>query len=156
MKARVSVAMALALVCALLVLPAPALATPPETLQIHAEMWMMPDGVSAVGWFSISGPGFGDGGGASEVFHLADDTLHGIKTLVGQQGTIALRFQARSEWSGPTTAIALGRFVIVSGTGAYERLHGTGTTEATLDLGCFGPDCPPNILADYTGTGHFD
>jgi hypothetical protein len=154
MKAKVSMTMALVLVCTLLALPAPALATPPEALTIDAQMWMTGE-TAAAGIFWTSGL-FDDIGDASEEFFIADGTIHGVKTLVGEAGTITLNFQAQVTWTSETTGYAEGRFVIVSGTGAYNKLHGVGETYATLDLGCVGPDCPPNIVATYTGTAHFD
>jgi hypothetical protein len=154
MKTNSARTMALALVCILLALPAPVLATPPEPLTIEAQMWMT-GGTSAAGGFSTSGL-FADGGNASEVFFIAADTIHGTKTLVGTYGTITLNFQAQITWTGEYTAAVNGRYVIVSGTGAYEKLHGVGDTDATLDLGCMGADCPPNIVATYTGKAHFD
>lgn len=154
MKTRVSVTRALVLVCALLALPAPALATPPEPLTIDALMWMTGE-TTAAGAFWTSGL-FGDGGYASEEFFIADGTIHGVKTLEGQAGTIVLRFQARITWTSETTGYAEGRFTVVSATGAYGKLHAVGETYATLDVGCLGPDCPPNIVATYTGMGHFD
>jgi hypothetical protein len=158
MKARASVMMALVLVCTLLALPAPALATPPEPLTIEALMWMT-DEDSAAGVFWTSGlfADYGyDFGDASEVFRIADGTIHGTKTLVGEYGTITLNFQAQIMWTGEYTADVIGRFTVVSGTGAYEKLHGVGETDATLDLGCMGPECSPNIVATYTGKAHFD
>jgi len=150
MKTKVCVAVALA--CILLVLPAPALATPPEPLEIHADMWMTgPSSAAGIFWagglFADYGYEFGD---ASEVFFIAANTIHGVKTLVGEAGTITLNFQAQLTWTGPTTGIAEGRFVIVSGTGLYENLHGVGETYAELDLSTY------EIVATYTGTGHFD
>lgn len=155
MARRVSAIMSLVLLCAMLVLPAPALATRPAALEIHAMLWLMPDG-SAQGGFYTSGL-FDDAGAASEAFFTADGTVHGVKTLQGELGTITVRFQAQIiPTEEPTVSRALGRFVILSGTGAYEKLHGVGVTDATLDLGCFGSECPPNIEASYTGTAHFD
>jgi hypothetical protein len=75
---------------------------------------------------------------------------------VGEAGTIILNFQAQLTWTSATAGYAEGRFVIVSGTGAYEKLHGVGDTYAELDLGCMGPECPPNIVATYTGKARFD
>jgi hypothetical protein len=138
----------LVLVGVLLALPAPALATQPEPLTIEADLWLTgPD--SAVGTFETSGS-FTDSGGASEVFFIADGTIHGVKVLVSTAGTFTIRFQARMMWTGPTTGIAEGRFVIVSGSGAYEKLHGVGDTYTELDLQA------SSIQARYTGTAHFD
>lgn len=146
--------MAVALVCILLALPATALATPPEPLTIEAAMWLT-GGNSAEGYFWTYGL-FEDGGYASEAFTIKADTIHGTKTLVGAYGTITINFQARLSGTGEYTSEANGRYVIVSGTGAYEKLHGVGETYATLDLECMGPECPPNILATYTGKAHLD
>lgn len=79
-----------------------------------------------------------------------DGTIHGVKTLVGADGAITIRFQAELTWTGPTTGSAEGRWVIVSGTGAYEKLHGVGATYAELDLAA------GQIWASYTGKAHFD
>ena len=152
MKARTSRMIALALVCILLALPAPALATPPEDLTIEADLWMTgPNSAAGIfetnGLFDDYGHDFGD---ASEVFFIADDTIHGVKTLVGENGTIIIHFQAQLTWTGPTTGIAEGRWVIVSGTDAYKKLHGVGETYAELDLAAY------HISALYTGRAHFD
>jgi hypothetical protein len=147
MKARSSRTMALVLVVILLALPAPVLATPPEPLEIYVDMWMTGEN-SAAGAFSTSGL-FADSGPCSEVFFIAADTTHGVKTLVGAAGTITIRYQARLTWT-PTTGIAEGQWVIVSGTGAYEKLHGVGDTYAELDLATY------TLWGSYTGNAHFD
>lgn len=149
MKAKVSMAMAVLLICGLLALPAPALATPPEQLAIHADMWITGED-SAAGTFEITGL-FSDSGQASEVYFMAGKTTHGVKTLVGEAGTITIYYQAQVTWTSETTGEAIGKWVIISGTGAYENLHGTGDTYAALDfLG------NPQLVATYTGMAHFD
>ncbi len=147
MKTRASKSMALVLLCILLALPAPALATPPEPLTIDVDMWMTGEN-SAAGTFSMTGL-ISDTGTCSEVFFMADDTTHGVKTLVGSAGTIIIGYQALLTWT-PTTGTAAGKWVIVSGTGAYEKLHGVGDAYAELDLGDF------TLWATYTGKAHFD
>jgi hypothetical protein len=152
MKARVMKTTVFVLACMLLALPTPVLATPPEPLTIEADLWLTGEnsaaGVfNATGLFEDSGYDFGD---ASEVFFMADGTIHGVKTLVGEAGTITINFQAQVTWTGPTSGVAEGRFVIISGTGAYEKLHGTGETHAELNLGSY------HIWAKYTGMAHFD
>ncbi len=111
---------------------------------------------SAVGTFNASGLVRRRWDQQLRLFFTADGTIHGVKTLVGDQGTITIRFQANLTWKPDGTGEANGQYVIVSGTGAYAKLHGVGTTHATLSLACIGPDCLPNIEAHYTGTGHFD
>lgn len=147
MKARVFVTTALVLAGLLLMLPAPVGATPPQPLKITVDMWMTGED-SAAGTFEASGL-FADSGTCSEVFFIAGDTTHGVKTLVGAAGTITIRYQARLKWT-PTTGIAEGRWVIVAGTGAYEKLHGIGDTYAELDLATY------TLWATYTGTAHLD
>ena len=140
--------LALILVCLLVILPAPAQASQPEELTINAELWMTGES-SAHGDFMTTGL-FADSGEAWETFFIAAETIHGVKTLAGAAGNITIRFQAQLTWTGPTTGIAEGRFVIVSGTGAYKKLHGVGETYAALNLTAF------RILASYNGTAHFD
>jgi len=148
MKAILSRIVALGVILVLVAFPAPALATTPEPFIIEAELRMTgPD--SAAGSFTASGL-VADSGAASEVFRIADDTIHGVKTLVGAAGTITVRFQAQLTWTGPTAGVAEGRFVIVSGTGAYGELHGVGDTYAELDLAAY------RIVARYTGMAHLD
>lgn len=153
MKARASMALALVLIWTLVALPTPALATPPEPLTIDVDMWLTGE-TSAAGTFEISGlfSDYGnDFGDASEVYFMAAGTTHGVKTLVGEAGTIVMRYQAKVTWTSETTGIAEGQWVIVSGTGAYENLHGVGDTYAELDF--YGN---PQLVATYTGTAHFD
>ncbi len=147
MKARVFVTTALSLACILLALPAPALATPPQPLEISVDMWMTGED-SASGTFEVSGL-LTDSGTCSEVFFIAGDTTHGVKTLVGAAGTITIRYQALLTWT-PTSGVAKGQWVIVSGTGTYEKLHGVGETYAELDFVTY------RLWARYTGTTHFD
>jgi hypothetical protein len=90
-----------------------------------------------------------DSGEVAETFFLADDTSHGVKTLVSDAGTITIKYQVQLTWT-PQMGIAQGRYTIISGSGAYARLHGVGTTYATLDLQT------GHLLASYTGTAHFD
>jgi hypothetical protein len=147
MKTKASVLMSVLAVISMLMLPAPVLATPSESLEIYVDMWMTGED-SAAGTFSTSGL-FTDSGVCSEVFFIADDTTHGVKTLVGAEGTITIRYQARLTWT-PTTGIAEGRWVIVSGTGPYEKLHGVGDTYAELYLTTY------TLWASYTGKAHFE
>jgi hypothetical protein len=150
MKARPSrmMTLVLVLVCILLMLPVPVQATASEPLTINAELWMTGEN-SAAGNFGTTGL-FTTNGTASETFFTAAGIIHGVKTLVNSEGTITIRFQAQMTWTGPTTGVAEGQFVIVSGTGVYKKLHGVGSTYAQLDLATY------HILASYTGTAHFD
>jgi hypothetical protein len=149
MKTKASIMMiTVVLVCMLAALPSPAQATAPEPLAITANLWLTGEN-SAAGSFGASGL-FTDAGSASEIFHIADSTTHGTKTLVGATGTITIKFQAQITWTSATTAVAIGRFNIISGTGAYEKLHGIGKTYAALNL------VAGTLDATYTGKAHFD
>jgi hypothetical protein len=148
MKTKGSImVVALVLTYVLLALPAPVQATPPESMTIEVDMWMTGED-SAAGTFEADGL-FVDAGNVSEVFFIAANTSHGIKTLVSAVGTITINYQVQLTWT-PTSGIAEGRFVIISGTGAYEKLHGVGETYAVLDL------LTGHLVASYTGKAHFD
>lgn len=148
MKAKTSILMALVLICTLLAIPAPVQATAPVPLMIEADLDLTGDN-SAAGSFAASGL-FTDAGAASEKFFTAAGTIHGVKTLVSTMGSITIKFQAQMTWTSPTTGFAEGQFVIISGTGAYKKLHGVGETYAEIDLAAY------HIFASYTGRCHFD
>ena len=142
---------ALVLMIVMMAVPSPVQATSPEDdLAISANMTLGLDGTSAEGTFTISSSLFPtDSGTAYETFqiNLDDMTIHGVKTLTGANGTIVLKFQASITQEG-----VIGRFVIISGTGAYEKLHGVGDTFAVMDYG----NMPPTLFASYTGQAHID
>ncbi|NJD59723.1 MAG: hypothetical protein FIA98_10030 [Anaerolineae bacterium] len=147
MKIRITLIALFIAGCIFLAFPKSAAATPPDTLTIDVDMWVTGEN-SAAGTFTISGV-VADSGVATETFFMADDTSHGVKTLVSAQGTITIKYQVQLTWT-PDMGIAQGRYTIINGTGAYARLHGVGTTYATLDLST------GHLLANYTGTAHID
>lgn len=137
----------LALAVMLLATAAPVHATTPEDgLVISADLQVGTDGSSASGTFTISSPLFEtDSGTAYETFMVnwEDMTVHGVKTLYGAAGTIVIKFQGNITPGG-----VIGKFVIISGTGVYEKLHGVGDTFALMYNG--------TISATYSGTAHID
>jgi hypothetical protein len=143
MKTKASILIALVLVGTLMFLPTPAQATTPVELVITAEL-----NYFTTGTFEANSPLFSDTGVAYQEFSIKGGTIHGVKTLYGADGTITIKFQARLINDGLT---AIGTFVIVSGTGAYEKLHGVGDTYAVIVDPVLG-----HITATYTGTAHFD
>jgi hypothetical protein len=147
MKIRIALIALFVAGCLFLAFPEPAVATPPETLSIDADMWITGENTAA-GTFNMSGLAV-DYGNVTETFFIADDTSHGVKTLVSEQGTITIRYQVQLTWM-LETGIAQGTFTIIGGTGAYARLHGVGTTYATLNLQT------GHLMATYTGKAHFD
>lgn len=103
---------------------------------------------TAAGDFTISGA-IQETGKASQVVRITDDgMIQGKKVLVGQNGTITLRFNAEPTPSGE----AFGHFLVVSGTGAYKNIHGNGTTYATVVF----EDGIPKIVGTYSGDVHLD
>jgi hypothetical protein len=103
---------------------------------------------TAAGAFNMSGV-IQESGTASQVVRISDDgIIQGKKVLVGQAGTITLRFNAEPTPDGE----AFGHFVIVSGTGAYKNIHGEGTTYATFVF----EDGVPKIVGTYSGDVHID
>jgi hypothetical protein len=145
MKTKASVLMAIMLVSVLLAVPTPAQATTPiENLLITADLQIMGNGY-AEGNFAISSPLFADDiGSAYQSFKIVGGTVHGIKILIGENGSIVIKFQAQITPLG-----AVGRFVIITGDGAYANLHGVGTSFATISE-------TGQILATYEGTAHCD
>lgn len=151
MKARTSIFVIFLLVSMLFAIPAPVQATKPVELNFDGYLWFTGDD-SAEGCFWSDGL-FEDGGSWSEVFFITKNgkTIHGVKTLEAEYGTIILKFQAALSVNEETGLLAAdGQYTIISGTGAYEKLHGGGVSAATIDLK------NGMIYATYTGTGHFD
>src|SRR5438552_13914830 len=59
--------------------------------------------------------------------------LSGTETYSGQQGTIVTRFQGEAFPLSSPHEVGIGRFEIVSGTGAYAAISGQGTFEIVVD-----------------------
>jgi hypothetical protein len=130
-------------------LPFQAFATPPEEVVFDFEFYFTgPD--SAAGSFWAEGA-VEDSGYGYEVFWYTDEgTLQGVKVLEGSQGTITLRFNLEIIPTGPTTARTDVHFVIQSGTGAYENIHGVGTGAADVDF------IAGSLIGAFSGTVHID
>jgi hypothetical protein len=151
MTARVSMGLALVMVCVLLALPAPALATPPEELTIEADV--LATGVlPSQGTFEASGL-FTDSGSAAVWYWFSNDfTAHSYVLLESAEGTLLLHSNGIVRWVSDTLMTWDGRWVTLSGTGAYENLHGVGEVHGELD-----PRTNPTpVHWTWTGTGHFD
>jgi hypothetical protein len=147
MKPKILIVTLIVLFCLALALPEPVQATKPvEDFEISATLTIMSE-TYAEGDFQISCPdlSISDQGFSSETFKISWDglTIHGVKTLEGDMGTIVVKFRGRMTPEGVE-----GMFTIVSGTGAYAKLHAVGTTTATIWQGV--------IDAHYIGSAHFD
>jgi hypothetical protein len=118
--ACVAVVLGVALLAAL---PAGASAPQPVSIVMHGSL-TGPD--SAAGTYSISGA-FEDSGTYVETFRFAGASIHGVKTLTGQHGTITLAAEAVVRWESPTRAVLFaGHWRFESGTGAYAAIQGGG------------------------------
>lgn len=125
----------------------PAKASMPQAVEITFNLDLTGP-YTAAGAFNLTGF-IQDKGTASQVVRITDDgMIQGKKILVGQNGTITLRFNAEPTPSGE----AFGHFVVVSGTGAYKNIHGNGTTYATVVF----EDGIPKIVGTYSGDVHVD
>ncbi|HKO75261.1 MAG TPA: hypothetical protein VJU01_08090 [Gaiellaceae bacterium] len=129
MRKRLPPVIAVLAATTVLLTPSTGIAAAPEpiTIQTHG-VFTGPS--SAAGTFVVSG-GVSDSGTYTEAFRFAGSTLHVVKTLSGQAGTITLAAQGVVVWTSPTTAtFAAGHWQVVAGTGAYTELRAGGTPGA--------------------------
>jgi hypothetical protein len=137
------------LVTALIAYGPVAEASPPAPVAITIEQ-QLTGPTSAAGTFTAVGA-FSDSGEYVEDFSLRPSgTIQGTKTLTSQRGTMTLRSVAKLVFTGPTTAVAEGRWVIVSGTGDFSRLHGQGSVTVSVDF------ATGTAVAIHEGEAHFD
>ena len=130
-------------------LPAAADGPVPIRIETHG-VFTGPDSVA--GAFTISGA-VSDEGSFVESLRFAGTTVHGVKTLVGREGTVTLEAHAVVRWASPTRAtLFAGHWRFVSGTGAYAGLLAgghpavkgsadlaAGTVDAVHDGSAHGP-----------------
>lgn len=124
----------------------------PESVTINLDLFLTGP-TTAAGTFEISGVTT-DMGSVSQEFRIAGQgntsTVHGKKTLTGQNGKFEIRFQASIIPTSPTTSVAEGRFVILNGSGSYTGFHGQGTTYIELDF------VTGSLTGVYEGQAVFD
>jgi hypothetical protein len=139
---------AILLAICFLFLTIPVSASKPQEVVINFDL-VFTGPFTAVGEVSMTGIDINDSGTASQVIRFSDEgTIQGEKVIVGQKGTVTLRFNAESTPNGE----AIGNFVIRSGTGAYENIRGRGTTYAAITF----ENGIPKITGTYTGEAHID
>jgi hypothetical protein len=130
-----------------------ALATPPTPVTIHVQSIF----ANSFGTFTTSGAGLCASGTTT------DDSLgklfatgyqsgthvnfHDLKTFTCDDGsgTFAALLQVRYVFDAPATTFS---WVIMSGTGDYTKLHGTGNG--------IGSQLPGEVDDTFTGAVHFD
>lgn len=139
----------LGLVALTAIVPAGAAADAPEpvTIDLHG---ILTGPSSIAGTWTASGA-ITDSGTYSETIALRGSTVHVVKQLESQLGTIVLSARAVLVWTSPTRAVFhAGQWRFVSGTGAYESLKGGGSPAAEgfvdLELG--------TISLTHTGLAH--
>jgi hypothetical protein len=110
----------------------PAGAVVPQTLTINVhrdggDTW------SSTGAFSDSGS-FVDAPGVPDSFAGASSTFHVVRTFTGAQGTFLARADVRITATSDSNVLAVtGRWVILSGTGAYADMSGAGSVSESFD-----------------------
>jgi hypothetical protein len=148
----------LAVAVVMLALAAPVSASKPQEVVFTFDLTITGPGV-AVGTFVATGA-IEDNGTVDETFRWTDDgNLQGTMVLTSAEGagTITLRFHL-TPIGGPPVVPSVGSFVIASGTGDYENIHGVGSAESNTYLPSDpdGPPTPPTIDATFDGQVHVD
>ena len=146
----------LAVAVVLLALAAPVSASKPEEVVFTFDLVITVPDAAAEGTFVAIGV-IEDSGTVDETFRWTDEgILQGTMVLTSEEGagTITLRFHlALLPIIGPPPAIpTTGSFVVVSGTGAYENIHGVGTAESMV----YVTEDPVAIDATFAGQVHVD
>lgn len=139
----------------LLALSAPVSASQPEEVVFTFDLVITVPDAAAEGSFVAIGA-IEDSGTVDETYRWTDEgILQGTMLLTGEEGTITLRFHLAllPPIVGPPMVVpTIGRFVVVSGTGAYENIHGVGTAESTV----YVTEDPVAIDATFSGKVHVD
>jgi hypothetical protein len=122
-RTRIAVLVAVLGSALLAALPATASAPEPVTVGMHGVL----TGPGTVdGTYSVSGA-VEDSGTYVETYRFAGQSIHGVKTLTGRNGTVTLVADAVVRWTSPTRAeLFAGHWRFESGTGAYAGIRGGG------------------------------
>ena len=78
-------------------------------------------------------------------------SISGMKTLSSEKGTIEIKFYAGLTASDPNTYRAQGGFSILSGSGAYEGIEGSGK----IDMEVAADESPDEIAKVLTGNAWY-
>jgi hypothetical protein len=152
MKRLSSVASKVLVACILLLaLSVPVSASKPEEVVLTFDLEITIPDAAAEGTFAATGA-IEESGTVDETFRWTDDgNLQGTMVLAGAEGTITLRFHL-TVIGPPPIVPTVGRFVVVSGTGAYENIHGVGAAESKV----YVAEDPVAIDATFAGQVHVD
>jgi hypothetical protein len=133
---------------AFVALASPAAATPPKPVTITIDQHLTGPNTAAGTWTALGV--ISDSGDYAETFRLAPSgAIQGTKTLTSLKGTITLRAVGVLEFTGPTTAVIRGHWVVLRGTGAYDHLRGQGPLTVLVDF------ATGTALAIHEGAAHF-
>ncbi len=105
------------------------------------------------GTFSAAGM-LNTSGTTSEVIHFGDEhTWHSQIVFTDAMGSFKLQNQGQYYGIDPVTVVGDGHWGVLSGTGAYSNLHGTGTLSmrVTFDENGYG-----DLSEEWDGTLLFD
>jgi hypothetical protein len=132
----------------LMAVTTPAAATPPEPVTLTIDQHLTGPNTAAGTW-TASGA-ISDSGDYAETFRLArSGAIQGTKTLTSLKGTIIIRAVGVLEFTGATTAVIHGHWVVLSGTGDYTHLHSQGPLTVYVDF------ATGTGLAIHEGRAHF-
>ncbi|MFL5957099.1 MAG: hypothetical protein ACJ756_06585 [Solirubrobacterales bacterium] len=144
-----------------------AAATPPQDITITATFNGAGDlsAGTTTGTFQATG-GITDGGALAGDYRFAGlghlktgtpNSIHSDQTLTGANGTISLSIEGLYGPFVNGVTRGAGHWVIVGGTGSYERLHGKGSWTATADFtAAFLGLGPPVVQHLDIGQVHWD
>jgi hypothetical protein len=149
----------LMLTAVLVTIPAPVNAAPPEDISFHLDVIFQIGNLTGTGSWESDGVVTSSGNIEQSELHAGwteeglPRTVHALDTLSDASGTITIRAEITQIEHEPFKSFkGAGRWVIISGTGAYENLRGEGpaTIEGTVN---FPIDL--TLRADYDGVAHF-
>jgi hypothetical protein len=124
--------------------PVPRFGESVEQLTIDSDLRVTGEN-SAEGSFETNGL-FNDNGSASDEFVISKKSIQEVKKFVGKMGTISVKFLARLSWTGQEIGEAVGRYEIISCTGAYKNMSNFGQSYVRLDFRT------GHILTTFTST----
>jgi hypothetical protein len=115
-----------ALLAAALAVAIPAMAGAPDHVSVVMHGGLTGPN-SVAGTYTVSGA-IEDAGTYVETFRFAGTSIHGVKTLTGNAGTVTLVADAVIRWTSPTTAVLFaGHWRFVGGSGVYQDIQGGGS-----------------------------
>jgi hypothetical protein len=128
----------------------PAGAEPPQTTTFRT-IGMITGPTTAQGTWVATGA-VEDSGTYTETFEIVGSEITAQKILVGSRGTIVLEARSTVVFEGCEASFEGGRWRIVDGTGAYEKLRGGGKPLATLESR--GNVCTGAVDVTHAGRAH--